>query len=329
MLLLLLALAGDPILVEWTVPASCPARDAMERDVQALLGPETSTRDRATARVEADSDGFVASIELETERGTTRRSVRGMNCEAVAAAVAVIIAVGVDPIAVADTVAEATTDRSEAPAIARPAPAAIVTTAPPRGPPRVDPRRRSSLRLGAMLSGGAAIGLLPEVRAALDGGLAIGWGSLRIAAEVHHEFARTFAHPEAPSAGARVSLTAGRVGACWSPARARFRFPLCLGPEVGALTARGRGLDRSKTVHRPWAALVPELGATWFPSPVIGIGLRGQAVLSLTRARLVIEDFDTDLLHVGAVGARIALTIELDLFDEDRRSRRRTPTNPR
>jgi hypothetical protein len=323
------------VTMEWAAPASCPDVAAVQRRVDALLG-DGGAAGRATVRVEAIADGFWAAIELETDVGATLRTVRGADCEAIVDAVALIVAVGLDPIAVAHALPD---DEPVEPPVIR---AAVSREPAPDGEPlekiasrpvaspaiehraRPDTRRRFGLGLAAFARGGASTGLLPEPVGIVDGGIALNIGSGRVEAAVHHGFARTFRHREAPTAGAAIDLTSGRIAGCWvpRPGGGAVRFPLCLGVEVGAYTARGRGLAQRGTVRGVWAAAVPELSAMWFPAKVFGFGVRAQIPISWTRPRFTIDDFAADLLQVGIVGARLLLAVELTLFDEDRTSRR-------
>lgn len=317
---------SPPIDLQWTAPASCPTDPEVEARVRDLVGPETGLAGDATANVVASGDRFAASITLRSDRGTSTRSFAADSCDALADAVALVIAVGLDPLAVSTVV------RDVAPTIAPPSPLEPVTTSidePEPTPPRVEPpprtpqRRRPAIGLRGFAHGTATLGIFTGVGGLAGGGLALTLDRARLELAGHHEVGRRFTHPSDADSGALIGASAGRLAACWTPSAARFIFPLCAGAEVGAITARGRGISRrGPAVRSVWASAVPHVRALWFPVRVFGFGLVLEMPIALTRPVFVIEDVEGPIVDLGRIGARVGLVLEFVFFDEKRGTRR-------
>jgi hypothetical protein len=321
-----LGAASSPAVdVQWTAPAECPSDPDVEARVRDLVGPETGLAGGATANVVASGDRFAASITLRSDRGTTTRSFAADSCDALADAVALVIAVGLDPLAVSTIV------RDVAPTIAPPPaidPTTTTVTEPEPIPPRVvprsrpAPRRRPAIGLRGFAHGTATLGIFPDVGGLAGGGLALTLDRARLELVGHHEVGRRFTHPSAPNSGALIGASAGRLAACWTPSAARFIFPLCAGAEIGAMTARGRGISDRGRVDALWAAAVPAVRALWFPIRAFGFGLVLEMPIALTRPRFVIDDVAGQIVDFRRIGARVGLVLEVVFFDENRRTRR-------
>ena len=314
-----------PIDLQWTAPTECPSDPEVEARVRDLVGPDVGLAGGATANVVASGDRFAASITLRSDRGTTTRSFAADSCEALADAVALVVAVGLDPLAVSTVV------REVAPTIVAPPrvdpiasieePVGPRVEAPP--PRRPAPRRRPSLGLRGFAHGTATLGILPDVGGLAGGGIALTLDRARLELAGHHEVGRLFTHPDAPESGALIGASAARLAACWTPSAARFIFPLCAGAEIGAMAARGRGISNpGPAVRALWAAAVPHVRALWFPVRVFGFGLVLEMPIALTRPEFVIDDVAGPIVDLGRIGARVGLVFEFVFFDENRPTRR-------
>jgi hypothetical protein len=108
-----LARASEPqrLNVSWIAPPGCPTLADVQISISRLLGPSsgtsTSTEIVARARASPQDDGRWLGV-VETQLGTKsgKRSLYAESCEAVASATALIIALMVDPDAVAAHQAE-------------------------------------------------------------------------------------------------------------------------------------------------------------------------------------------------------------------------------
>lgn len=320
--------ALDPMVLRWIAPAECPTQRDVGTRVRALVGPETSLDGRAHVQVVRRGSRFDATVSLQTDAGATTRSLGAEDCTAVADAVALVIAVGLDPLAVSTVVRDA-----EAPTIVPPPetpprePDATPTRARATDPPRVrapasPSPERPELGLRGFTQGAAAIGVLPRVGAAVGGGLALRMGAARLELSGAHQIGRSYRHPDVPRSGALVDATVGRAAACWTPTTGRFIFPLCAGAELGVMTARGRGLADRGTARTIFATAVPHVRALWFPTWRVGFGPALEVPIALTRPRFRIDDAEGDFVRAGSLGVRVGLAVEVAFFDESRRSRR-------
>jgi hypothetical protein len=102
------ATAQAPFVLEWSAIEGCPPADAVEREVSRLLGdaPRAGAPIRVRATVRA---GPPLQLELITESaaGGGTRTIEGASCDALAQAGALVIAMAIDPEAVAARAPEA------------------------------------------------------------------------------------------------------------------------------------------------------------------------------------------------------------------------------
>lgn len=129
--------SGMTIRVDYRAPATCPSRDQFLANIRrytakwSLLETGTATRELT---VVLDGPAGVARGTLEISAGErkTRRVVTGPSCEAVARALAVVVALVIDP-------AAAISDRQDAPP-----PVEVPESQPPASPPVVPEAPSSS-----------------------------------------------------------------------------------------------------------------------------------------------------------------------------------------
>jgi hypothetical protein len=189
-------------------------------------------------------------------------------------------------------------------------------------------RAHPALSFGLQVGGGGTIGLLPGIGGRIDGGALLAFSRARVVLSAVHEFSRRIDHPEDPTAGADVSLTAGRVALCWSPRAGRVTFPICGGVEAGAFVARGVGLAQQERVASPWLAVLPHAEVLVWAPRWLGFGPSIELPISVLRPTFTIDDFEQDLVRVGPAGLRFGLVVTFILFDEDRRGRARGGRRP-
>lgn len=361
---LLGAPASEParVGIEWQGGACDQAGRAAARLDELLPPHELGPTGRARVHVVPDDSTqeggdaqWVATVEIETADGTVTRTLRGGPCSSIADAIALVVAVTVDPLGAStrvdawpptrpggtDTPEPVGTIPQAPEPVARttdlrPASAVVVAEDPspdldragrgmrrgPRSAVASSARRRPAISTALVVDGGGAIGLLPRIGGRLGGSFVIGLGAGRIAVTGLHVFGRRTEHPQDESAGADVALSAARLSGGWSFRTGRFTFPLCAGIEAGAFTAAGFGLSDAGTARAVWVGLVPHAQPTLWATPWLGLGLHVEAPIALLRPRFDIDDFEDDLVRIGPVGLRFGLSIEVRFFDEDRGSRR-------
>jgi hypothetical protein len=238
---------------------SCADGLALSRAVDAKLGRAVFTAPSAAmlvveGRTERDAEGYRAVVHLVDEAGNElgSREVRSSqsDCKELSEAVAVVLAVMVDPdgaLAAAPVVTPATPAEAPAPV---PPPAPVVTkerepVSPPRGPacPIVAPPVRPEADAAAFAR--VSLGQLP--RPAIGAGLSFelsfpGWGGARLEAAGFRDQAREL--DALPGAGARLRMIYAGLGLCpLYASNRRMRFSGCVGAQAGVLQSRSYGLD--------------------------------------------------------------------------------------
>lgn len=336
------------VVVRWRGAPSCQQGPHAQTTVRTLLEGQNERAAQARIDVREDGSQWRAQIEVEIDGhdAPIHRELRGTPCLALADAIALVVAISIDPLSASASVDNA----GDGPGIPRPsipratdeptlpAPAGLesVVTEPPEraasvertasaGPTTQRTIRRSPWRLSGLVAGGITLGLLPGIGGRLGGGLVVSRGPVQVVGSGHHGFARTVRHPDGIDAGANLSTTAGRLLACWAPTPARFTLSLCSGLEAGVYAADGIGLERTARVRTTWVAALPQARLTVWAWPWLGVGPSLELPLALTRPRFSIDDFRADLVQVDPVGLRLALAIELVFFDESRARRARGP----
>ena len=89
---------------DWSAPPECPSQEQVEADIARLVGGEPRPHDGSDLQAEvAVSRGQLWSAELTTQHAGEigHRSIQAPSCEAAAAGIALIIALSIDPDAVA------------------------------------------------------------------------------------------------------------------------------------------------------------------------------------------------------------------------------------
>lgn len=306
----------------------------------------SATTVRAHARVQAEGDGFRLELRIEDGARVESRSVFSRDCDALARATGLVVAVAIDPVEVArrigePAVAETTTPPEPAPlpdpAVLPPAPApqvdrvgssASAAHAPPprdrthdRTHDRTDDRTRDRtgrlpVRLGArpeLLVGG---GLLPGPVSLGVAGTASAFGRKRPwRAEIAgaYWFARRATIVGAPSAGGEIWLAYARGSGCWVPGVRRIEIPICGGVDLGAAGGRGfgEGVDTRSNTDL-FVGSHAGVGVMWAPIPALALFARVEGVVALRRPGFRIDGVGDEAVHrIGAAGASGAVGLEV------------------
>ncbi|MEM9452908.1 MAG: hypothetical protein AAGF11_01930 [Myxococcota bacterium] len=132
---------GEVSVLSWDAPASCATASRVQERLDALLGevPVDPTV-RARARVVAVPDGFEVTLALWSPTGFERRRIVAERCDVLAEAVVFVVAVAIDPVAVAQGAAQE--DRGASlidPSAAKQSSPEAVEVEPAESEPRADP----------------------------------------------------------------------------------------------------------------------------------------------------------------------------------------------
>lgn len=315
-LLALHLLAGpdeDAVALRWDAPPGCPGPDEV-RDRLARFVTTGAAGPRAVvdARVRTEGVGFVLELEVRIDAGVLHRRIEAARCDVLASAAALVMAVMLDPAALAESV-EAAPPEPPPPV---PAVVAPVRLPPPREtipaasepPPSPRPRTRVDVALGLRAGGGW--GALPRGAATFAGLLALRIASARVelvGIGVLPQERRT-----AHDAGVRLEPWAVGLRGCWAPQLGPIELPLCGGVEAGQIRARGLGLAQPRAIAVPWLAWPFGVSVVWAPHRRFAIVAGVEGWVSTTRPRFVIPDLGA-LYTLPRAGVRALAGFEVRL----------------
>lgn len=297
----------DPFSLEWSAPAGCPDVVWVRAHTEALLGAPAASLARRSLEVR----GVVARIggHVELSLSTVddgihgERTIAGDTCEEVSAAGALVIALAVDPKAVADNAPASiaafellSSPPPAAPSVQLPSPApartpAIVAPAPtPQAAPR--PQDDSAPRTGGQgqthgvigAHAAADVGSLPKLAPGL--GVNAGFQTERVTVRLSATyFLPTLASrgTSGSSPGADVSLGVVDVAGCYATTSGQVVVAPCAGLEGGFLFATGVGLESAAERVREWMAGKVGAEATLHPAEPVTLRVGLDAVLPFTR----------------------------------------------
>lgn len=307
----------------WEAPAECPSVEDVVASVHVLAPGVLSDPSpaRVFASVRVVESRYEVELRLHDGEDEFRRAFVGDNCEEVAEAIALVVAVLLDPVVSASNVqARATADVPPTPVIEavplEPPTAAAEDPIEDRAALIESPRRPirgARVRAGLKLAGGGGYGPTNA-----------GFGELGATAAVIGERWRVeLGGTWTPS---RVLRSDGDIGGridgwrvaargCFVPrvgARDRLELPLCPGFELGQV--RGRGLDELPvvlTASFPWIAVALGQGLWFAPIERFAIGIDLQLAVPLRGGRFLIETVEVQ--RIAPVSMRGIVGIEVRL----------------
>jgi hypothetical protein len=192
------------------------------------------------------------------------RAITGAGCDELASAGALVVALAIDPAAVAahGGVPSAAFNADTLPPPPRATAAPVVPPGPvpapawqPPGPAAASAESRNSVRGITGLRMIVDIGSVspgPSPGAALGAGFLVGRFLLRLDARyLPPRFSET---PESSSKGADISLAASALSGCFTSRSGRLGFGACAEVEAGVFLAKGTGLVDNSAAANPWVA---------------------------------------------------------------------------
>ena len=321
----------------WNAPTECPSSEEVLARIHALV-PDVladSERARVSATVEIVEAGYQLELVLRAGDDSIHRTLIGSDCEQVSDAVALLVAVLLDPVAsasevqrrrsAADPIASENQPAIEPPAIEPsepsppedPTPASISSTsgegasdstpAPPRS--RL---RRADIRVGLRISGGGGYGPTTAGFADLNASAAVFGGRWR--AELGGAWT-PFREVRNQDIGGRFDAWRVFARGCFVPKagpRDRIELPLCPSFEVGQV--RGRGLDDlpiSLEANLLWVALGLGQGLWFAPLERLALGVDLQLAVPLRGGRFLIETVEIQRITPLAVRGLVGLELRL------------------
>jgi hypothetical protein len=291
----------------WAAPQECPKIDEVRARVDELLAHAPAAVGEpivADVRVTAGPSGFVAHLQLRSGETEGRRELGDPDCRELGEAVALIVALAVDPelmsreVEPIDEPVEEPDEQpdEEDPDEEDPEPTVEITDPPP-------PARPPALRgFGLALRGGAEFAAVAPAsgRASLS---ASSFGR-----QWRAELGVAVGIPQRIDIG-RFSTAAAELRGCWVPEVQAVEFPLCAGIEAGAIIGVGR-VDAGRRATAPWLVATPGVGVSWVVlEERLALGLRVDAVLPLLRPAFT-SDEGRLLVRVG-FGAQVLGGVEV------------------
>jgi hypothetical protein len=275
--------SGLPLRLTVDAPAGCPDSAALLVQVK-----EYSTRVRdaspgepaQTIHVEMrPSDGqFLGTLTLRNVDGEEgRREVRDVDCASVAAAMAFVVAVVVDP-----NVARMANPR----AAARTAPPSPVLPLPPGSSPPASHGPPPRFAAGAAIAGIEGLGRGIQISPRVFVDLELPGPLERFDARASLGRAFTTSAPAPPFGTARITLTDVRFEPCFAAWSSRsFRLGACGVVDIASLNGQGIDTTASANATRRSVELGGGLRPTWIVADRVTIGLLAGATAATARFR--------------------------------------------
>lgn len=305
--------------LRWQAPAMCPDRRAASDALRAQLRglPQEGSADVV---ITEDPRGFAATIVIAGDAPFASRDLVAGDCDALARASVLVIAVAIDPVAVVGAVDP--TDGAIPPPVAT---GGVVDDAPrvrvdvvPRTAATSAPRRASPWSHRVRVGGGVG----NQAVGAIHGAAQLGYAAVRDPVRV--ELLATWGSPRtlryADGAGVRVQSLGiaargclePKVGRSANPSANRLSLPVCLGLEGGPSFGRGRDVPRPTGAINGWLAAELGVAAIVRVHPRVGLVIAADAHVALLRPAFHLG-VRSEIVDAPQVGARGLLGLELRL----------------
>ena len=309
------ALAGPGVELAWRAPPGCPDVAEARAELERFLGGRPGGEAVAEVDLVEEDAGFVATVSVA---GFAARTLRAGDCQALTRAAALVIAVAVDPLALADSSAP-----SPAPPVVPPregpAGAATALSSPPlspraepsstreRRPAPADARAQPPISHALGLRGGALYGVAGRIAGALAVAYDLDRGPLRFELRGLYGGPRRVDYPD--GVGVRTWSLGFAALLCLAHAYRWLRAPICGGIEAGS--AFGAGLGAAEVWRRasPWASALVGIGLVARVRSRVAVTLGGELGIALLRPAFHVGDRAV-LVRAPPVGGRILLGLE-------------------
>jgi hypothetical protein len=288
-----------PFRLDYQAAAGCPSREdliAKLRSRSRRLVESRAAETEVSIALTRAGERFAGRSRVALPDGVRVRSLDGATCEEVADALALIVALNLDPDAGSDDSAP-----DQQPNEPNPTP-----PAPEPAPPSTAHVWSAVLGAGLTLRSGVVPNAEPGFYAFAEAD-SEGEGvapSLRLAV------ARVTGEKRGAAGTGDFAWTAVSLEGCplGTPARGAWRLRPCAAFEVGGLHAEGRGLTLPKSPTRLWLAPALVARGTWQPTPLLRLEATLGASFPLSRPSFVFDSGER-LFDVPAAGFRGAVAL--------------------
>jgi len=313
------------VALAWSAPAECPSRAAVLGEVRAILegGAASAHSVEAAATVERAGQRWRVALTIRSDQGSGVRSLDADSCEALASAVALIVALAVDPTRRAPADAGAPPD-AQAPARASTDADAGAAPSPPSSPqprPHDEREEEDGPRLVVGVAGVADFGDLPSP--ALGGSVAVAglYRRARLEARGRTYASQRVADLARPAQGVDLAYLGLDARACLAvlatgrAARDGVAVSPCLGVDLSRVAGSGFGGTKTFSGNGSWVAFEGGLLGTWALASSVALRVGVDLLVPTSRPGFVVlapDGSTAESLHRPAsIGGRFDLGVEL------------------
>jgi hypothetical protein len=286
---------------EWTAPDGCPSADAVEARIDGLLGGRAAERTKQVLRVRAEvarDELWRVTLDTLLAEAHGHRTLESSTCEGIANATALIVALMIDPTAVANHAPEASEATERKPTVAPPPPLSPVSTP-----------RTTFLLVGAGATG--TLGLLPAPDAVLSGEIGAVGPGWRVELRAGYGVRHVSSDERAGGHGEFHQIVLATLNGCLTGARGIAEVGACADVESGVVHGTGVGTRDASDEYQPWLAAGAGAFVALRVSRSVAFPIHVDAMVPLWRPTYVFTNVETPIFRAWAVGARLSAAVEL------------------
>jgi hypothetical protein len=303
--------AASGVQLTWNAPSECPARADVEREVNQILSASTAPASAVSARADVTRAGEKWHVELAiaSSEGRGERQLDATSCAELGSAVALIVALAVDPGA-----------RPPPPPLDDAgAPEAAVSAAPSSSARALRPASEpTSLGVAVAADVVADSATLPSTGVGGELAIALVADRLRVEGRGRLFASQRALDPAKSTQGVDVALLGGGLRACFAVLAGTVALAPCAGGGVERLSADGFGGNASFSRDAAFASLDGGALLTWSFTRWLALRAELDGVVPLARPSFVVLRADGSVAEVlhrpSSVAARTGLGIELHFF---------------
>lgn len=304
------ASAASGVQLTWNAPSECPTRADVEREVGQILAASTAPASAVSARADVTRLGEKWHVELAiaSSEGRGERRLDASSCGELGSAVALIVALAVDPGA-----RPPPPPVPSAPDAGAPEAAAAAPPPPPR--PGSD-----STTLGVALGAAATadFGTLPSTGVGGEAVVALVVDRLRVEGRGRIFAKQRALDPANAAQGVDFTLLGGGLRGCFAAIAGTVSLAPCAGAGLERLSAAGFGGNASFSRDAAFVTLDGGALLTWSFARWLALRAELEGVVPLARPSFVVLRADGSVAEVlhrpSSVGGRAGLGIELHFF---------------
>jgi hypothetical protein len=250
---------------------------------------------------------WLVTLETASKTASGHRTIEAATCQGLANATALIVALMIDPDAVALRTSAAKGEESQPPSPSVPTPALTEPAAKP-GKQRA---RTSHGLLG--VAAASSLGVLPSLDVGGSASVGVVGSRWRVEARAFYGLRRAQSEPFAdpPGAYGRFSFVAGTLAGCMTFLGPRLEMGPCASAEAGAVRGQGFGPLQTTTKDTPWFAV----GAGGFfaiqANAWLFFPIHADVVFPLWRPSYVFSNVPTPIFQSWFAGGRLTAGVEL------------------